>query len=86
MVAAQHTKEEYAHRGRDPAVSYQLGDEVYLDLRNIRMDRPSKKLGARYEKYAVQEKVRSHAYRLNTPLRIHPVFQYLSLVPRTTTT
>ncbi|KAK9334874.1 hypothetical protein V1521DRAFT_441577 [Lipomyces starkeyi] len=81
IAAAQQTQEEHANRRRDPAVSYQVGDKAWLDLRNIRTDRPSKKLDARYMKYTVEAKVGSHAYRLNTPQGIHPVFHTSLLRP-----
>ncbi|KKA22103.1 hypothetical protein T310_3843, partial [Rasamsonia emersonii CBS 393.64] len=64
-----------------PATNYKVGDKVWLDLRNIRTDRPSKKLDARHAKYTVLEKIGSHAYRLDTPLGIHPVFHTSLLRP-----
>jgi hypothetical protein len=38
------------------------------------MDRPSKKLNAKYTKYIVIEIVSSHSYRLDTPPGIYNVF------------
>lgn len=81
MAAAQQAQEDYANRRRDPATNYKVGDKVWLDLRNIRTDRPSKKLDARHAKYTVLEKIGSHAYRLDTPLGIHPVFHTSLLRP-----
>ena len=43
------------------------------------MDRPSKKLDAKYAKYTVTEIVSSHSYRLDTPPGIHNVF-YIRLL------
>jgi hypothetical protein len=81
MAASQQTQEEYANRRREPAVDYQVGDKVWLDLRNIRTDRPCKKLDVRHAKYTVLEKVGSHAYKLDTPPGIHPVFHTSLLRP-----
>jgi hypothetical protein len=45
------------------------------------MDRPLKKLDAKYAKYIVIEIVSSHNYRLDTPLGIHNVFYTRLLKP-----
>jgi hypothetical protein len=45
------------------------------------MDRPSKKLDAKYTKYMVIEVVDSYSYRLNTPPEIHDVFYTRLLKP-----
>lgn len=81
MAAAQQSQEEYANRRRDPAMRFNPGDEVWLDLRNIKTDRPSKKLDAKNAKFTVIEAVGSHAYRLNTPPGIHNVFHVNLLRP-----
>ena len=65
MAAAQQRMEESANRHRDAAYNYQVGDKVWLDLRNIHTDRPSKKLDYRHAKFTVLEKVGTHAYRLD---------------------
>lgn len=83
MAAAQQRQESYANRHRQLAPHYRAGDRVWLDLRNIRTDRPSKKLDARNAKYEVVEKVSPYAYRLNTPGDIHPVFHVDKLRPAT---
>ena len=65
-----------------------VGDEVWLDSRNIRTKRPSKKLDhRRLGPYPIVEKVSSHAFRLGLPLalqKIHPVFHVSLLEPATT--
>ncbi len=43
-------------------------------MENIRIDRPSKKLDARYAKFTVTEVVGSHSYRLDTPPSVRNVF------------
>ena len=74
LAVAQQKQEDYANRRRDAAPEYQVGQKVWLDLRNIRTERPSKKLGSRQAKFTVLEKIGSHAYRLNTLNTIHNVF------------
>jgi len=81
MAAAQEGQEEYANRHRQAAPAYQVGQKVWLDLRNIKTNRPSKKLDARHAKFTVLEKIGSHAYRLDTPPGIHNVFQTYLLRP-----
>jgi len=81
LAIAQQRQEEAANRHRNEAPVYRPGDKVWLDLRNIRTDRLSKKLDARHAKYTVLEKIGSHAYRLNTPAGIHNVFHTMLLRP-----
>lgn len=81
LAAAQQKYEDYANRQRDAAYNHRVGDKVWLDLRNIRTERPSKKLDARHAKYTVLEKVGSHAYRLDVPNTIHNVFHAVLLRP-----
>ena len=81
MAAAQELQERQTNRRREPANNYQVGDKVWLDLRNIKTSRPCKKLDARSAKYTVLKKVGSHAYKLDTPPGIHPVFHTHLLRP-----
>ncbi|THC87386.1 hypothetical protein EYZ11_013167 [Aspergillus tanneri] len=81
LAAAQQKYEAYTNRHRTSAPAYRVGDKVWLDLRNIRTERPSKKLDIRNAKYTIIEKVGSHAYRLNTPPGIHNVFHVMLLRP-----
>ena len=81
MAAAQEAQEHGTNRRRNQAPSYQVGDKVWLSLENIKTDRPSKKLDARYAKYTVLEVVGSHSYRLDTPSGVHNVFHARLLRP-----
>jgi hypothetical protein len=81
MAVAQQAQEDAANRFRDPAIHYKVGDKVWLDLRNIKTDRPCKKFDARNAQFTVLERIGSHAYRLNTPSRIHNVFHVNLLRP-----
>jgi hypothetical protein len=73
MAAAQERQERYTNRNRDPAFIYKPGDMVWLDLRNIRTSRISKKLNWTYGRYKIV-KISSHAYEFDVPGKIHPVF------------
>lgn len=84
MALAQESYEHYANTRRQPAPEYQVGDRVWLDLRNLRTDRPSQKLDARSAQFTVLAKVRSHAYRLDTPPGPHNVFHTWLLRPAIT--
>jgi hypothetical protein len=66
--------EHRSNRHRDPAPQYNVDDHVWLKLKNIKTDRPSKKLDWKNAKYEILELVASHAVRLNTPPGLHPVF------------
>src|SRR5882672_8323117 len=70
---------------RLPILSFQVGDTVWLDSRNIKTTCPSKKLDHRFlGPFPIVEKVSSHAFRLGLSLalsRIHPVFHVSLLQP-----
>jgi hypothetical protein len=73
MAVAQQVQEEQANRKRQAAISYKVGDKVWLDLRNIRTDRKSKKLDAKHAKFTVTKVIGSHSFELNIK-NVHPVF------------
>lgn len=81
LVATQERMERTANSRRAPAPEYNVGDLVWLDLRNVRTERPSKTLDSRHAKYRVTERIGSHAYRLSTPPGIHNVFHTSLLRP-----
>ena len=74
MAAAQQDQEAVANLRREQAPQYKVGDKVWLSLENIKTDRPTKKLDAKYQKYTIIEAVGSHSFRLDTPPGIHNVF------------
>jgi len=74
MAEAQQVQENSTNRKRSQAPSFQVGDKVWLSLKNIRTDRPSKTLDVRNAKYTVTEVIGSHSYRLDTPPGISNVF------------
>ncbi len=81
MAATQQIVEKAVNERRQEGPKYKVNDKVWLDLRNIRTDRPSKKLDDKYAKYTVTEVVGSHSYRLDTPPGIHNVFHSMLLRP-----
>lgn len=84
MVYAQQDMERHSNQRRDPAPNYRISDKVWLSLKNIRTDRPNKKLEWNNVKYIVTDVVGTHAVRLNTPPGIHPVFHVDLLRPAST--
>ena len=74
MAYAQEIQQKYANQHRQPAPKFKIGDKVWLNLRNIKTVRPSKKLDWKNAKYTILEEVSPLAYRLDTPPGIHNVF------------
>jgi hypothetical protein len=74
IAAAQEVFEKQANKGRREADIYRPGDKVYLSLKNVSTDRPSKKLDWRCAKYTVLEVLGPLTYKLDTPPGIHNVF------------
>ena len=67
-----------------PSRGYSKGDLVWLDTRNLKMDRPSKKLdNKRAGPFAIEEKVGPAGYQLKLPRAwwIHRVFNEVLLTP-----
>jgi hypothetical protein len=74
MALAQQDQARHADRHRAPAPRFEVGDSVWLNLKNIRTTRASKKLDWKNRKFTITEVIGSHAYRLDTPPGIHNVF------------
>jgi transposase InsO family protein len=67
-----------------PQPDFKVGDQVWLDSRNLRTHRPAKKLDYKREgPFTVTEKVGTRSYRLNLPktVKVYPVF-HVSLLER----
>ena len=63
MGYAQERKQENADLGRLPAPSFQVGDKVWLNIKNITTHRPSRKLDNKYHgPHEVKEKIGCQAY------------------------
>ncbi|KAF4310821.1 hypothetical protein GTA08_BOTSDO13627 [Botryosphaeria dothidea] len=65
----------------NPSPAYKVGDKVWLHLKNLRTDRPSKKLDNKAAKFTVIEVVGSYSYKLDIPGAVHNVFNVDLLRP-----
>ena len=83
-TVAQLRQRDYADQRHPPAPSYRVGQKVWLDTRNIKTLRPSKKLDWKnVGQLTIIEKVSDWAYRLDLPasMKIHPMFNVSLLRP-----
>ena len=77
MGCAQERQQDNADRRRVPAPFFQVGYKVWLNAKNIRTRRPSRKLDNKHHgAYEVKAKIGTEAYRLDLPntMKIHNVF------------
>lgn len=81
IAMAQEMQQAQANKHRTAAPRYKPGDWVYLNLKNVKTSRPCKKLDWLHAKYQVLEELNTHAYKLDVPGRIHPVFHVDLLRP-----
>ena len=84
IAYVQDIQQQYANQHRQPAEYLRVGDRVWLNLKNVTIDRPCKKLDWKNAKYTVLKIVSSHSYKLDTPPGIHNVF-HASLLKRIAT-
>ena len=74
----------YYDQQRGVAVNYKVGDQVWLDGKDISTDRPSRKLSdKRYGPFKIVKVVSPNAYQLELPstMKLHPVFHTVKLRP-----
>jgi hypothetical protein len=81
--------EQINHKRRPiPEDKFQIGELVWLDLRNVETKRPTKKLDYKhFGPFRITEKISTHAYRLDLPQTmkgIHNVFHINLLTPNPT--
>ncbi|KAI0991979.1 hypothetical protein K3495_g16207 [Podosphaera aphanis] len=85
MKTSQAFYEIYANKHRAIPPSYQVGDKVFVNAKNIKTRRPCKKLDWKnLGPFRIAEVVSSHSYRLHLPedlISIHPVFHTSLLRP-----
>ena len=88
ILQAQSIQARYYDQKHKP-VQFQVGDQVWLQTRNIRTQRPSKKLDfQKIGPYPITAKIGPQAYKLTLPpsVQIHPVFHVSLLEPYTPNT
>lgn len=79
--AIEASRVQFDRKRRD-LPNWKKGDSVMLSTRNLKVLRPTKKLGDLYiGPFVIQEKVSSHAFQLQLPasMRIHDVFHVSQL-------
>ena len=85
MKTAQAFYEKHANRHRSPPPRYQVGDLVFVNAKNIKTKRPSKKLDWKnLGPFRISKIISSHNYLLELPSNlksIHPVFHTCLLRP-----
>jgi hypothetical protein len=67
MALAQEAQEYYANQSRAVASRYKVGDKVWLDTRNIKTERPAKKLDDKFKGPFTVTKVGTHTVTLDLP-------------------
>jgi chromodomain-containing protein/p58 integrase-like protein len=78
----KHAKPYFSNR------SFQVNDQVWLDIRNLKVKAPSKKLSPRhYGPFMILEQVSPVTYCISLPqsMKIHDVFHVNQLIPFTKT-
>ena len=74
----------YYDQHRETGVSYNVGDKVWLDGKDIQTDRPSRKLADKgYGPFKITKVISPNAYKLSLPasMKVHPVFHTVKLRP-----
>jgi len=82
LARQRHTDAADVHRRPSPA--YRVGDDVFLNTKNMRTRRPCKKLDDKWiGPYKIAAIINPRAYRLELPanIHIHPVFHVNLLRP-----
>jgi hypothetical protein len=74
---SQLRMEEYANRTRKLSPRYRIGDYVWLNLKNVKTTRPTKKLDIKNVRCQILQQISPSAYRLQLPdglQRLHDVY------------
>ena len=76
LASAQQTQEHYANKSRAVTTNFRVGDKVWLNLKNITTQRPTKKLAWVHAQYTVTRTFSGNPYfyELNVPRGIHNRF------------
>ena len=62
LISAKAAQENSANVNRSPAPAYRVGDEVYLDTRNITTNRPMQKFSSKFIEYKIKKVLDSYSY------------------------
>lgn len=81
IAFVQQRQQEETNGSRRPAERFRVGDYVWLSLRNIKTNRPCKKLDWVMAKYKVLEVPTPLTVKLDVPRGLHPIF-HVDLVQR----
>ena len=84
MVFVQASYEQYTNVHKQNVPNYILGDEIWLDTRNMQTKRPSEKLSNKFDgPFPITKIINLHVYKLELPhdWTIHPVFHTNFLKP-----
>ena len=77
LAALELSRQRMALRTKDGSPSFKVGDQVWLEAKNLNTGHPSKKIAPkRYGPFDIIETVGSVSYKLKLPTqwKIHPVF------------
>lgn len=80
----QQAQQDSANRSRRPAERFEVGDLVWLNLKNVKTNRPCRKFDWVMAKYKVTDVPSPSNVRLDVPRGIHPVF-HVDLIERAAT-
>src|SRR5271168_4474234 len=61
LISAKAAQENSANVNRSPAPAYRVGDEVYLDTRNITTNRPMQKFSSKFIECRIKKVLDSHS-------------------------
>ncbi|KAL5525001.1 hypothetical protein ACEPAF_8870 [Sanghuangporus sanghuang] len=85
LTQANEDMKRFYDRHAGKSITYEAGQKVFLDGRNIKTIRPMKKMDDKwFGPFEVVEKVGASAYRLKLPKtwkKVHPVFNEILLKP-----
>ncbi|KAI1003037.1 hypothetical protein K3495_g5167 [Podosphaera aphanis] len=88
LTRARENQEKASSTNRSAAPAYRVGDEVFLDSRNIATSRPIRKLDCKFiGPFKITKLINSHAYQLGLPFeygKLHNVFHTSLLKPAPT--
>ena len=84
LERAAEDMKRFHDRHTGTSITYNVGDQVFLDGRNMSTSRPTKKMDDKwFGPFKIVEKVGASAYRLKLPstMKVHPVFNEVLLKP-----